>query len=151
MIDKALWIFLFYLRRKNAESLSPGNAIVRLTRRSVCSLQCWNKRFHVHRAGDGFIKLQIKSASAFPPIKQYIELLPMNQSFHLGLAETRGSWITELKSQSWSLNWWIYILRCEKHSKAWVVSACHWRQQSGADLQQLRSSILICFLMKTLD
>lgn len=52
---------------------------------------------------------------------------------------------------SWSLSWWICILTCEKPSEAWEVSAWHPRQPSGADVQQLRASMPLCFLVQPLD
>lgn len=52
---------------------------------------------------------------------------------------------------SWSLSWRICILTCEKPSEAWEVSAWHPRQPSGADVQQLRASMPLCFLVQPLD
>lgn len=50
---------------------------------------------------------------------------------------------------SWSLSWRICILTTEKRSEAWEVSAR--RQPRGADVQQLRSSMPLCFLVQTSD
>lgn len=85
---KSLWIPLFLLRRRNAES--PEKTMVCLSRRSAF-LQSWNKHCHVCRAGDGFVKLQIKSASAF---------LPSNNILNCYLWISCPIWYS-LKPKSW--------------------------------------------------